>query len=93
MLGLAASAAGAGGDTPTWKDALEASPNRLTAAEEAELAARAASGESALQAPAGTYSPNDAPAGGASDPTSTRTATEPGKAESSDPARDERAPR
>jgi hypothetical protein len=60
-LGLAtAGSVIAGGDTPTWSDALEASPNRLTPAEEADLAARAASGESALQAPAGVYSPNDA---------------------------------
>jgi hypothetical protein len=51
-------AAIAGGDTPTWADALEASPNRLTAAEEANLAARAASGESAKQAPEGVYAPN-----------------------------------
>lgn len=67
VLGLAtAGSVGAGGDTPTWSDALEASPNRLTAAEEADLAARAASGESALHAPAGTYRPNDAAQAGSS---------------------------
>lgn len=50
-------AAFASGSTPTMQDALEASPNRLTAQESADLERRATSGESAREAPEGTYSP------------------------------------
>jgi hypothetical protein len=60
-VGLAISGGAlASGSTPTWEEALASSPNRLTAAEQADLERRAASGESALQAPAGTYSPSAA---------------------------------
>jgi hypothetical protein len=60
-VGLAVSGgAMASGSTPTWDDALAASPHRLTAAEQADLEKRAASGESARKAPEGTYGPSAA---------------------------------
>jgi hypothetical protein len=51
----------ASGDTPTMEEMLAASPNRLTVQEREDLERRAASGESAGQAPEGTYGPSAAP--------------------------------
>jgi hypothetical protein len=77
-----AASASAGGDTPTWADALEASPNRATPAEQAQLEARAASGESALEAPPGVYTPNAAePSATEATRRSTDTATPAGSVE------------
>ena len=60
-VGLALSqGALASGSTTTWQDALEASPNRLSAEEAAQLERRAASGENAKEAPEGVYSPSAA---------------------------------
>ena len=100
-LALAAALAFSGvafgsGSTPTWEDALEASPNRLTAAEQSALDRRATSGESAREAPAGTYAPNANEAAGTRAPAApTMPAVPADKAKSRDDAgaRNDIAPR